>query len=232
MVESRKERLQKAAARRMARDFSPGPAQPPPASGDKSNRKFFAVAAGAVILALVAFICGVQMGKALSDLRGSEETGPRIQDRKGEAPPFRFMEKGKMSRPIQEARPRSPETGESRKEPSASQTPQKAPADKAPGPSRDSSPPPPEEEKAGPSEAKYTLQVGAFKNPQEALELVNQLKKKGYDAYQVTGSAAAKGTVHRVRIGHFQSLQEAKQFALTFEKKENLKPIISSLQNP
>jgi cell division septation protein DedD len=74
--------------------------------------------------------------------------------------------------------------------------------------------------------------VGAFNNPQEAQELVNQLKKKGYEAYQVTGSAAAKGTLHRVRIGHFQNLQEARQFALTFEKKENLKPIISSLQNP
>ena len=214
-MESRKERLQKAAARRRIRDSSPGAAQPPPASGDKSNRKFFAVAAGAVILSLVAFISGVHMGKALSDLRWSEETSPRIRDRKGEVPPFRFMEKEKVSRPIQGARP--PETGESGKERSAS---------------RDSSPLPSEEGRTGLSEAKYTLQVGAFNNPREALELVNQLKKKGYDAYQVTGSAAAKGTVHRVRIGHFQNLQEAKQFALTFEKKENLKPIISSLQNP
>ncbi len=231
-MESRKERLQKAEARRRARDFSPGPAQPPPASGDKSNRKFFAVAAGAVILALVAFISGVHMGKALSDLRWSEETGQRIQDRKGEAPPFRFMEKGKESRPVQEARPRPPETGESRKAPPVPRTPGKAPAEKAPGSSRESSPPSPEEGKADRSKARYTLQVGAYNNPQEALELVNQLKKKGYDAYQVTGSAAAKGTVHRVRIGHFQNLQEAREFALTFEKKENLKPIISSLQNP
>jgi cell division septation protein DedD len=231
-MESRRERLRKAAARRRARDFSPGPVLPPPASGDKSNRKFFAVAAGAVILALVAFICGVQMGKALSDLRGSEEAGPRIQDRKGEAPPFRFMEKGKESPPIQEARPRPPETGEGRKEPPAARPPGKAPAEKTAGPSGESSPPPSEEGKDGPAKAKYTLQVGAFNNPQEAQELVNQLKKKGYDAYQVTGSAAAKGTLHRVRIGHYQNLQEARQFALTFEKKENLKPIISSLQNP
>jgi len=230
VTESRKERLQKAAARRRIRDSSPSPAQPPPAPGDKGNRKLFAVAAGAVILSLVAFICGVHMGKVLSDLRWSEETAPRIRDRKGEAPPFRFMEKEKVSQPIQGARP--PETGESRKERLASQTPRKDLAEKAPRPSRDSSPPPPEKGKTGPSEAKYTLQVGAFNNPREALELVNQLKKKGYDAYQVTGSAAAKGTVHRVRIGHFQNLQEAKQFALTFEKKENLKPIISSLQNP
>jgi cell division septation protein DedD len=61
---------------------------------------------------------------------------------------------------------------------------------------------------------------------------VNELKKKGYEAYQVTGTAAAKGTLHRVRIGHFQTLQEARQFALSFEKRENRKPIIASLQNP
>ena len=230
-MESRRESLRKAEARRRAREISPGPDLPPPASGEKDNRKFSAVAAGAAILALVAFICGVHMGKALSDLRWSQEAGPTIQDRKGEAPPFRVMEKGKESRPTQEARPRPPEGGDSRRETPAPRAPETAPA-KPPGPSRESSPSPPGEAKAVPAKAKYTLQVGAFNNPQEAQQLVNQLKKKGYDAYLVTGSAAAKGTLHRVRIGYFQNLQEARQFALTFEKKENLKPIISNLQNP
>jgi cell division septation protein DedD len=142
------------------------------------------------------------------------------------------MEKEKESRLIQEDRPRPPQGGEGRKEPPAPRIPEKAPAEKTVSPSRESSPPPAGEGKAGPDKAKYTLQVGAFNNPQEAQELVNRLKKKGYEAYQITGSAAAKGTLHRVRIGYFQNLQEARQFALTFEKKENLKPIISSLQNP
>ena len=230
-MESRRERLRKAATRRRTADASPGPVLLPPALGDKSNRKFFAVAAGAVILALIAFLCGVRMGKTLSDLRWSDEAGPSIQDRKGEAPPFRFLEKGKDPRPIQEARPRPPEGGDGRKEPPAPRTPEKPPA-KTPAPSLESSPPPSEDGKPGPAKARYTLQVGAFNNPKEAQDLVNQLKKKGYDAYQITGSAAAKGTLHRVRIGQFQNLQEARQFAMTFEKKENLKPIISNLQNP
>ena len=231
-MESRRERQRKAEARRRARDFPPRPGLDPPASGDRSNRKFFAVAAGGVLLALVAFICGVQMGKALSDLRRSEEGGSAIQDRKGEAPPFRFMEKGKETRPLQEARPRPAEGGGGRKEPPAPRIPEKAPGQKTPAPSRESPPPSSEAGKPGPSTAKYTLQVGAYSNPREAQELVNLLKKKGYDAYQVTGSAAAKGTLHRVRIGYFQTLQEAKQFALSFEKKEKMKPIIASLQNP
>jgi hypothetical protein len=104
-MESRKERLQKAAARRRARDSSPGPAQPPPASGDKGNRKFFAVAAGAVILALVAFICGVHMGKALSDLHVSGETGPRIQDRQGKLLPSGSWRRGKSRGPSRKPGP-------------------------------------------------------------------------------------------------------------------------------
>jgi cell division septation protein DedD len=62
----------------------------------------------------------------------------------------------------------------------------------------------------------------------EAKELVNKLKSKGYDAYAVTGIAAAKGALHRVRIGSFSSLQEARQFAVDFEKKEKIKTIITS----
>jgi cell division septation protein DedD len=231
-MESRRERLRKAAARHRARDFSSEPGLPPTPAENRSNRKFFYVAAGALLLALVAFVCGVQMGKALSDLRWSESGGARLQDRRGDAPPFRFMEKGKDPQPAQETRVRPPEAGETRKEPSAPRQVEKAPPEKTGDSSKEPPPSGSEEGKGALAKAKYTLQVAAFNNPQEAQDLVNQLKKRGYDAYQVTGSAAAKGTLHRVRIGYFQTLQEAKQFALAFEKKENLKPIISNLPNP
>jgi hypothetical protein len=224
-MESRRERLRKAAARHGARDFPPGPGLPSPVAEDRSNRKFFYVAAGALLLALVAFVCGVQMGKALSDLRWSESGGARIQDRRGDAPPFRFMEKGKDPQP-------APEAGETRKEPPAPRQAEKAPPEKSGESPKETPPAVSEEGKSAPAKAKYTLQVAAFNNPQEAQDLVNQMKKKGYDAYQATGSGAAKGTLHRVRIGYFQTLQEARQFAMVFEKKENLRPIISNLQNP
>ena len=231
-MESRRERLRKAAVRHGARDSSPEPGPPPATAENRSNRKFFYVAAGALLLAMVAFVCGVQMGKALNELQWSENGGPRIQDRRGDVPPFRLMEKGKDSRPAQEARVRPPEAGETRKETPAPREAEKASPEKA----GDSTKEPPfagsEEGKNAPAKAKYTLQVAAFNNPQEAQDLVTQMKKKGYDAYQVTGSAAAKGALHRVRIGYFQTLQEARQFALAFEKKENLKPIISNLTNP
>ncbi len=231
-MESRRERLRKAAARHRARDFSPGPG-PLPADGEnRSNRKFFYVAAGALLLAMVAFVCGVRMGKALTELQWTEGAGGRIQDRRGDVPPFRFGEKGKDSRPAPEARAKPPEAAEPLKETPGPRTTERTSSEKADDSAKESPPAGTEEAKSVPGKAKYTLQVAAFNNPQEAQDLVNQMKKKGYDAYQVTGSGAAKGTLHRVRIGYFQTLQEARQFALAFEKKENLKPIISNLMNP
>jgi Fe-S oxidoreductase len=231
-MESRRERLRKAAARRRPKEFSRGPEASPPLPAQKSNRKSFYVAAGALLLALVAFVCGVQMGKALSDLRGSDEAKPLIHDRKGEAPPFRFMEKGKDPPSAREAKVQPSEVEESLKEGSPSRQSPRGVGDKPGVPPKAASPPPKDEGKPSPAKAKFTLQVGAYNNSQEAQELVQQLKKKGYEAYIAPGAAAAKGMLHRVRVGHFETLQEARQFALAFEKKENLKPIISSLQNP
>lgn len=231
-MESRRERLRKAAARRRPKEFSRGPEASPPLPAQKSNRKSFYVAGGALLLALVAFVCGVQMGKALSDLRGIDEAKPLIHDRKGEAPPFRFMEKGKDPSSAREPKVQPSEVEESLKEASPSRQSPRGISDKPGVPPKASSPPPKEEGKPSPTKTKFTLQVGAYNNLQEAQELVQQLKKKGYEAYIAPGAAAAKGMLHRVRVGHFQTLQEARQFALAFEKKENLKPIISSLQNP
>jgi cell division septation protein DedD len=231
-MESRRERLRKASARRRMKDFSPGAEPPPPSPAQKSNRKFFYIAAGALILALVAFVCGVQMGKALSDLRWVDEAQPLIQDRKGEAPPFRFMEKGKDPPSARDAKVQPSEGEESSKEAGPPRPSPKGVSDKPGSPPKASSHPPRDEGKPSPAKTKFTLQVGAYNNSQEAQELVQQLKKKGYDAYIAPGTAAAKGVLHRVRVGHFQTLQEARQFALAFEKKENLKPIISSLPGP
>lgn len=166
------------------------------------------IVAGVFILSLVAFICGVRMGKGLSDFKHAEAPSAKAQARGQKGFPFPAGVKGtevqnkekvfeeKVSRPVEKGIPPSPEGVKA-------------------------TPPP---------KAQFTLQVAALSNAEEAGELVNQLKSKGYAAYQVTGSAAAKGTLYRVRIGQFQSLAEARQFALAFEKKEKIKTIIASLQ--
>ena len=221
-MESRRERLTKAAARRGGRDPLPVGERLSTDRERETSRRFFALAAGALFLAAVAFVCGVRMGKALTELQWAEGEKALLQDPRGGNPPFRVAGKERVPRA-------APEAG---KETPAPERGEKSPGEKEADSGKEPSPVGPETAKRPPAQAKYTLQVGAFNNPQEAQDLVNQMKKKGYDAYQVTGSAAAKGTLHRVRIGYFQTLQEARQFAVAFEKKENLKPIISNLTNP
>jgi septal ring-binding cell division protein DamX len=229
-MEKWEENVKGSAARRRIRDSWRG-IEVDQSSAEKNTRKFFYIAAGSIVVALVAFLCGVQMGKSLSELQRSDNLTSRVQDQKGQAPPFRLMGKGKETHPTQEAKVLRSDPGENlaEKERDIFQASPKVVNGKNTG---DSIPQTAEEERDMPPKGKYTLQVAAFNNAAEAQELVDRLKKKGYDVYQVTGNAAAKGTLQRVRIGHFQSLQEARQFALTFEKRENVRPIIATVQNP
>lgn len=54
----------------------------------------------------------------------------------------------------------------------------------------------------------YTLQAGAFAEPERARRLKNELKKDGYPAY-IRQNNDQRGTWHRVMIGPFPSLQDA-----------------------
>lgn len=189
------------------------------------------VLAGALILALVAFVSGVRMGKGLSDFKHNEAPSLGAQAKGQRFFPFRSGFKGIDSQPNKEVKSLISEIPEKRREKDLvpAQSPGRVVEDKSS---------PPAEKVAGlegakvtpPPKPKFALQVAALSKLEEAQEMVNQLRSKGYSAYQVTGSAAAKGTLYRVRIGQFQSLQEARQFALAFEKKEKVKTIIASLE--
>ncbi len=180
------------------------------------------VVAGALVLALVAFVTGVRMGKGLSDFKHTDAFPLKAQTTGPKGPSLTAEVKGIESPPSRESKIILPEVPEKEKDlPSLTQ--EKASGDKLSRPAEKTATPPP-------ARAKFALQVGAFNNSEEARELVNQLRSKGYLAYQVTGSAAAKGTIYRVRIGQFQSLPEARQFALAFEKKERIRTVIASLQ--
>ncbi len=192
------------------------------------------IAVAALILALAAFSSGVWMGKAMSDLQksgGATASAGRENDPSAslgiataEGPENPAEKKAEPETKKPKAEPERPKPGE------VDTSESKASAATAK--------PKPEEAKAKPGETKtapapkprFTLQVAALHNPEEARDLVAKLRGKGYPAYQITGTAAAKGTLYRVRFGQFQSLQEARQSALEFEKKEKTKTIITSLQ--
>ncbi|HCX88933.1 MAG: hypothetical protein COW04_10080 [Deltaproteobacteria bacterium CG12_big_fil_rev_8_21_14_0_65_43_10] len=68
----------------------------------------------------------------------------------------------------------------------------------------------------------YTLQVGAFQDKEQARKMANKLEGKGYPVYVVSSNMPMKGMLHRVRVGHFQDIKDAKKLGLTIEMKERL----------
>jgi cell division septation protein DedD len=70
-----------------------------------------------------------------------------------------------------------------------------------------------------------TVQVAAFRKSEKAEELIAALRRKGYDAYQVSAELPGRGMYHRVRVGHYTDAQEAR-LAASRLKQEKLETII------
>lgn len=77
--------------------------------------------------------------------------------------------------------------------------------------------------------ALYTLQVKAFRDGTQAERLAGQLRKSGYDAYVVASEIPDRGRWHRVRLGRFDTLKSATEFQGTFESHEGFSTLVSPL---
>ena len=199
--------FKKAAARRRGRTFPISMKFHRGASREEENKwGLMIVFAGAFCLALVAFLSGIWMGKTINDLpyRGENLLQP------------------KMEKPKEERR-NSSAAGEFKREENRTHGEEKNLASAAKSTPLSSS-----GGESAPSKIPFTLQIGAFNNAEEAQKMVSQLQSKGYVAYEITGKGAARGMLYRVRVGHFPSLQDARQFALLFEKKEKIKGVITT----
>jgi cell division septation protein DedD len=229
------DKKKKALARRRSKPTGslPKPEMPP---GEGKKGRWALAIAGVLLIALLAYLTGVRTGKTLTEIRRPEGTAAKEEGKEISQSPFRFLAPQDPAKRGQEgsspkSRTQDPPSGKAGKE-EVGRTEGKLEKEKVArspegGPLESS-----EGKEGSPSSAKYAVQVGAFNNSQDAQEMVKKLKSKGYAAYSVTGSAAAKGSWHRVRVGRFQSLQEARQFALAFEKKERIKTIITPISSP
>lgn len=75
-------------------------------------------------------------------------------------------------------------------------------------------------------EGRYTLQVISYRDANEAHVFASALRKRGHAAYVTTGTVKGRGTHWRVRIGPFESRQEAQRYRTTFEKEEGMNTFI------
>ncbi len=224
-MENSKEKIIKAEVWRRATQARRGKKADPPA---ESHRGLGGMVAAALILALAAFISGAWMGKALTDLSYREKASSARSKLSQEVASEPAPSVGEDSAKPQAALPFKTNISEEKitepEPPKRSGAPEQTKSPEQPNPD------PKQRKEMSPSKPKFTLQIAALHNLEEARDLVNKLRAKGYPAYQITGSAAAKGNLYRVRVGQFQSLQEARQSALDFEKKEKTKTIITSVQ--
>jgi cell division septation protein DedD len=69
----------------------------------------------------------------------------------------------------------------------------------------------------------YTLQVGSFQEKSDANEMVQKLKRAGYDAFLVSVNMPDRGGLwFRVRVGPFDSKKEVWSQKQQFEEKEQI----------
>jgi DedD protein len=71
----------------------------------------------------------------------------------------------------------------------------------------------------------YTIQAASVKDPKDADQLVQKLKKGGYPAYRAIGKIPGKGIWFRVRIGEYKSKSEALSM-MNKLKKDGFEPIL------
>mgnify|MGYP003592448614 CR=1 FL=1 len=89
----------------------------------------------------------------------------------------------------------------------AAQVSKPAPPTPLPHPAAQTTPP----QLPKPETANVTIQVASVQDPQEAIKLVTDLKRKGFAAYTTPVYLAGKGVWYRVRVGKFAGSPEAQE---------------------
>ena len=86
----------------------------------------------------------------------------------------------------------------------------------------------PEQTKVAPAgyEGRYTLQVISYRSAEEARIFASALRKRGHAAYVTSGNVEDRGMHWRVRIGPFETRQEAQSYRATFEREEGMNTFI------
>lgn len=89
------------------------------------------------------------------------------------------------------------------------------------------SPPPPPIIQTATTDAHYSIQVGSYPNPDEAHTFVAYWKQKGYNAYLVSADIPNKGRWYRVRLGGFDTKEDADSYLHELQSKENIEAFVS-----
>ena len=76
---------------------------------------------------------------------------------------------------------------------------------------------------------RFTLQVSAFQDRAEALELMARLRKRGHNPYLTSSVVEGRGRWYRVRVGKFSDRAAAEEYKRRFEASEKTSTFITRL---
>jgi len=96
----------------------------------------------------------------------------------------------------------------------------------APAAPKTSPKPEPKQSALGGGKIIYHVQLGAFKNTNNAEALAKDYKAKGYETFIQKSAEKDKETLYRVLIGKFENKKEAAALAKNIEAKEKAKAVI------
>ncbi|OGQ22552.1 MAG: hypothetical protein A3I05_04315 [Deltaproteobacteria bacterium RIFCSPLOWO2_02_FULL_44_10] len=74
--------------------------------------------------------------------------------------------------------------------------------------------------------AKYSVQVGSYSELSEANAAIDRWKGKGYAAYMMIADIPDRGRWYRVRIGGFESRENAEHYMEEIRTREGVEPLI------
>jgi len=77
--------------------------------------------------------------------------------------------------------------------------------------------------------AVYSLQIGAFRRPENSAKIVQDLQSRGYDAYVVEEGGTR--AIRTVRVGRFGDRDEAQRAAADFRRREGKTAIVRPLDS-
>lgn len=74
--------------------------------------------------------------------------------------------------------------------------------------------------------AQYSVQIGSYPNVDEAHALVDQWKAKGYPVFLTSAEIPNRGRWYRVRLGGFETKEEAQTYLAKLKNLENIEAFI------
>jgi cell division septation protein DedD len=80
-----------------------------------------------------------------------------------------------------------------------------------------------------PRAGSYAINLASFRDKERADRFVQELKKKGFEAFRWEVNLPGKGRWHRVSIGNFPTRKEAKDFVRQKKLKDKFRPFITRI---